>query len=227
MGTGRGGRWAVAQKLGHPLVQTGFDPLGSATFRNSTELEGEPRGGSIRTGRRSRRLRWRRSRGRFDLSCRWASQERQKGFTPNVGNRLRHLAGAERDGGHQRVVSVSAVIPTLNEAANLPHVFARRPECVDDLIVVDGHSTDDTIKVARELRPSVRVVLQEGRGRGDTLACGFAAAPGDIIVMLDADGSTDPAEIPLFVDSVLQGADLAKGSRFVAGGGTVDITALA
>jgi len=127
-------------------------------------------------------------------------------------------------GGHRREISVTAVIPTLNEAANLPHVFARLPECVDEVIIVDGHSTDDTIKVARELRPSVRVVLQEGRGKGDALACGFAAARGDIIVMLDADGSTDPAEIPLFVEALLRGADFAKGSRFAVGGGTVDIT---
>lgn len=133
----------------------------------------------------------------------------------------RALSGPRED---PHEISVTAVIPTLNEAENLPHVFARLPGCVDEVIIVDGHSTDDTIKVARELRPSVRVVLQEGRGKGDALACGFAAARGDIIVMLDADGSTDPAEIPSYVEALLRGADFAKGSRFVAGGGTVDIT---
>jgi glycosyltransferase involved in cell wall biosynthesis len=114
----------------------------------------------------------------------------------------------------------------LNEAANLPHVFARLPDCVDEVIIVDGHSTDDTIAVARAIMPSVRVVLQDGRGKGNALACGFAAAQGEIIVMLDADGSTDPAEIPAYVGALLAGADFAKGSRFAAGGGSVDITPL-
>src|SRR5947209_2892035 len=122
--------------------------------------------------------------------------------------------------------TISAVIPTLNEAANLPHVFARIPECVDEVVIVDGHSTDDTVAVAQALRPEVRVVLQEGRGKGNALACGFAAARGDIIVMIDADGSTDPAEIPAFVAPLLDGADFAKGSRFARGGGSVDITPL-
>jgi glycosyltransferase involved in cell wall biosynthesis len=121
-------------------------------------------------------------------------------------------------------LSVSAVIPTLNEAANLAHVFARLPECVDEVVIVDGHSTDDTVAVAQALLPSVRIVIQTGRGKGDALACGFAAAQGDIIVMLDADGSTDPAEIPIYLQALLAGADFAKGSRFVEGGGTVDIT---
>ncbi len=122
---------------------------------------------------------------------------------------------------------VSVVIPTLNEAANLPHVFARLP--FDDLfevIVVDGHSTDDTISVARTLCPSVRVVRQDGTGKGNALACGFAAARGDIIVMLDADGSTDPAEIPLYLEPLFRGVDFAKGSRFMQGGHSVDITPL-
>jgi glycosyltransferase involved in cell wall biosynthesis len=121
---------------------------------------------------------------------------------------------------------VSVIIPTLNEAANLPHVFARLPEGLDEVILVDGHSTDDTIAVARMLRPDLRVILQTGRGKGDALACGFAAARGDIIVMIDADGSTDPAEIPRFVGALLEGADFAKGSRFMRGAGSADITRL-
>src|SRR4051812_643993 len=99
--------------------------------------------------------------------------------------------------------TISVVIPTLNEAAHLPHVFARIPECVDEVVVVDGHSTDDTVEMARSLRPDVRIVLQRGKGKGNALACGFAAARGDIIVMIDADGSTDPAEIPDFVRPLL------------------------
>jgi glycosyltransferase involved in cell wall biosynthesis len=122
--------------------------------------------------------------------------------------------------------TISVVIPTLNEAANLPHVFARMPDCVDEIVIVDGHSTDDTVEVARALRPDVRIVLQRGKGKGNALACGFAAARCDIIVMIDADGSTDPAEIPQFVQPLLEGADFAKGSRFMEGAGSVDITPL-
>ena len=122
------------------------------------------------------------------------------------------------------VVTVSVVIPTLNEAANLPHVFGRLPGRLHEVIVVDGHSTDGTVDVARQLRPDVRIVLQEGKGKGDALACGFAACTGDVIVMIDADGSTDPAEIPRFVEAVARGADFAKGSRTLPGGGSADLT---
>jgi glycosyltransferase involved in cell wall biosynthesis len=118
---------------------------------------------------------------------------------------------------------VSVVVPTLNEARNLPAVFALMPE-VFEVIVVDGRSTDDTVKVARSLRPDVRIVHQTRRGKGNALAAGFAAARGDIIVMLDADGSADPREIPRFVRALVEGADFAKGTRFAAGGGSSDIT---
>ena len=127
----------------------------------------------------------------------------------------------------QPFARVSVVIPTLNEADNLPYVFARLPmDHVFEVIVVDGHSTDDTIAIARSLYPAVRVVLQDGEGKGNALACGFTAARGDVIVMLDADGSTDPAEIPTFLTHLFDGADFAKGSRFIHGGGSSDITAL-
>ncbi len=115
-------------------------------------------------------------------------------------------------------------MPARNEAANLPHVLVRLPRCVDEVVLVDGRSGDDTVAVARALRPDVRVVIQDGAGKGDALACGFAAARGDIIVMIDADGSHDPAEIERFVETLLAGCDFAKGSRFTAGGGSTDIT---
>lgn len=120
---------------------------------------------------------------------------------------------------------VSAVIPTMNEAANLPHVFERMP-AVDEVVIVDGRSSDGTVDVARALWPSAVIVHQSGSGKGDALIAGFAAASGDIIVMLDADGSTDPAEIPRFVAALLTGADFAKGTREITGGGSDDITFL-
>jgi hypothetical protein len=120
---------------------------------------------------------------------------------------------------------VSVVIPTLNEADNLPHVLPRLPKGIYEVILVDGHSTDETIAVAQQLIPDVRVVMQPGRGKGDALRAGFAAATGDIIVMLDADGSMDPAEIQSFISVLIAGADFAKGSRFLHGAGTADMPA--
>jgi glycosyltransferase involved in cell wall biosynthesis len=121
---------------------------------------------------------------------------------------------------------VSVVIPTLNEAENLPYVFARLPEDIYEVILVDGRSVDNTVEVARLLYPKVRMTEQSGRGKGNALCCGFADCSADIVVTLDADGSADPAEIPRFVEALCQGADFAKGSRFLPGGGTADLTAL-
>jgi glycosyltransferase involved in cell wall biosynthesis len=120
--------------------------------------------------------------------------------------------------------TVSVIIPTLNEAANLPHVFAKLPADLHEVIVVDGRSTDSTVEVAQRLRPDVVIIHQQGRGKGDALRSGFAAATGEIIVMLDADGSTDASEIPRFVGALLNGADFVKGSRFAQGGHSADIT---
>jgi glycosyltransferase involved in cell wall biosynthesis len=94
------------------------------------------------------------------------------------------------------------------------------------VILVDGFSQDATIEVARTFRPDIEVVCQDRRGKGNALAHGFAAVTGDVVVMLDADGSADPAEIPAFVRALVAGADFAKGSRFVRGGGSDDITLL-
>jgi glycosyltransferase involved in cell wall biosynthesis len=121
-------------------------------------------------------------------------------------------------------VRVSVVVPTLNEAKNLPHVFARLPASIFEVIVVDGGSTDGTVDAARRLRDNVRVLYQPGRGKGNALRHAFAACQGDIIVAMDADGSNDPAEIPAFVSALLTGADFAKGSRFARGAGSSDIT---
>jgi glycosyltransferase involved in cell wall biosynthesis len=121
---------------------------------------------------------------------------------------------------------VSVVIPALNEARNLPYVFSQMPSNIHEVILVDGCSVDGTIMVARQLRPDVRVVRQNRTGKGNALACGFAVATGDIIAMVDADGSADPSEIPRFVEAILHGPDFAKGSRFINGGGSRDITRL-
>ena len=125
-----------------------------------------------------------------------------------------------------RTPRVSVVIPALNEAENLEDVLPALPEGLFEVVLVDGGSVDSTVETAKRLRPGVRVVRQTRRGKGNALSCGFAACTGDVIVMLDADGSARPEEIPRFVDILVAGADFAKGSRFLDGGGSVDITRL-
>jgi glycosyltransferase involved in cell wall biosynthesis len=145
-------------------------------------------------------------------------ERRQNGSLRALGSR-QPVPGLEQLG-----VQVSVVIAAMNEAENLPHVFPRLPEGLHEVILVDGHSVDDTVGVAQRLRPDVRIVPQTGRGKGNALADGFAVCTGEIIVALDADGSTDAAEIPRFVAALCNGADFVKGSRFAQGGSSTDIT---
>jgi hypothetical protein len=130
--------------------------------------------------------------------------------------------GADRR--RDRRTHITVVVPAMNEGPNIGQVLEQLPDDLHEVILVDGNSHDDTVAVAREAYPEIRVLTQSGRGKGDALRLGFAAASGNLIVMLDADGSADPAEIPRFVAALEAGADFAKGSRFIAGGGSADIT---
>lgn len=112
---------------------------------------------------------------------------------------------------------VTILVCTLNEEANLPHLLPLIPSWVDELLLVDGHSQDSTVQVAAELRPDARILSQPNRGKGDALRYGIQQATGDIIVTLDADGTTDPADLRRFVDPLLEGYDFVKGSRFKLG----------
>lgn len=125
-----------------------------------------------------------------------------------------------------RKTKVSIVVPAMNEEGNIGHVLRRLPEDLHEVILVDGNSVDGTIESAEAAYPGIRVLSQSGRGKGDAFRTGFAAVTGNLVVMLDADGSADPAEIPRFVAALEAGADFAKGSRFLPGGGSADITRL-
>src|SRR5579862_2048878 len=122
--------------------------------------------------------------------------------------------------------SVSVVIPTLNEEECLPWVLKRLPAWIDELILVDGLSTDGTLAAALRIRPDAKLVHQHRRGKGAALRAGFAAATGEVVVMIDADGSTDPREMDRFVRALEDGADFVKGSRHMSGGGSADLTPL-
>jgi len=130
----------------------------------------------------------------------------------------------ERSGATERTVSV--VIPTLNEEKNVGWVLARLPDLVTEVVLVDGRSTDRTIDIARAIRPDIKLVMETKPGKGAALRAGFAAATGDFIVMIDADGSMDPSEIERFVDALHSGCEFVKGSRFAPGGGTRDISTI-
>ena len=120
--------------------------------------------------------------------------------------------------------TVSVIIPTLNEAANLPYVLNTIPDWVDEVIVVDGRSTDDTERIARLLHPGIKVVHELTPGKGAALKAGLRAATSDYLIALDADGSMDGGRLEAFRDALDNGAEYVKGSRFAAGGGSADIT---
>jgi glycosyltransferase involved in cell wall biosynthesis len=137
----------------------------------------------------------------------------------------RHRAGLRNGiGTSRRASTVSLVIPVRNEARNIAWVLEQIADDVNEIILVDGESTDATLITARSYRPDVKVVHQEGVGKGSALRTGFLAASGDIIVMMDADGSMAPQEIRHYLHFLANGYDFVKGSRFIGGGGSLDIT---
>jgi len=126
----------------------------------------------------------------------------------------------------QQTPTVSLVIPVRNEARNIGWVLEQIADDVHEIILVDGYSSDATLITARRYRPDIKVVPQDGAGKGCALRTGFLAASGDIIVMMDADGSMAPQEIRHYLHFLTNGYDFVKGSRFIGGGGSLDITRL-
>jgi hypothetical protein len=122
--------------------------------------------------------------------------------------------------------TVSLVIPAMNEAKNIAWVLLGIPDYVDEVVLVDGNSTDETCSVARSIRPEIIFVEDPGGGKGAALRAGFERSSSDYIVMMDADGSMDPGEIERYVAMLDCGFELVKGSRFMTGAGSTDITFL-
>ena len=120
---------------------------------------------------------------------------------------------------------VTVVIPAKDEARNVAWVLRRLPPWVDEVILVDGRSIDDTVAVARAIRPDVVVAAERGPGKGAALRTGLELARGDVIVTIDADGSMDPRELGRYVQRA-RDVDLVKGSRFARHGGSEDISLL-
>jgi hypothetical protein len=128
------------------------------------------------------------------------------------------------DPGAPRDVRVSVVIPTPNEEEYLPYVFGRLPKGLQEAIVVDSRSIDRTVAVVTQLRPDAYIVIRADAARECSLAAGFAAASGDIVVTLDVDGLTDAAGIPRSITTLRNPADFVEGSRSAHGGASSEIT---
>ncbi|HZZ50373.1 MAG TPA: glycosyltransferase family 2 protein [Pseudonocardia sp.] len=157
---------------------------------------------------------------------------RANGGLPAPAQNIERLLPSVEHNGHvvgaiayvDPVPTVSLIIPTKNEAPNISWVLEQVPSCVDEIVLVDGRSTDATVVTARACRPDLRIVAQQKQGKGDALRAGFLSATGDIIVMIDADGSMSPKEISHFLHFLTNGFDFVKGSRFMGGGRSLDIT---
>ena len=118
------------------------------------------------------------------------------------------------------------MIPALNEEKNIEEVLCRLNDYgFDNVLVIDGQSKDNTVKVAAKY--GAKVVLQDGQGKGGAIRQVLSNRYFDVdaMVLMDADGSMDPAEIPAFIEALNSGADIVKGSRFLKGGRTYDMNA--
>lgn len=111
---------------------------------------------------------------------------------------------------------ITVVIPTLNEALTVADIIKGSAPYSSDILVVDGHSTDDTAAIARSL--GTRVVFDHRKGKGEAIRTAIEYLTREITVFIDADGSHDPDDIPALVHPILEGsADHVSGSRLIGG----------
>ena len=119
---------------------------------------------------------------------------------------------------------VELIIPTLNEEKTIGYVIEKSFFYVDKVLVIDGGSDDNTVKIAKE--KGARIIFQNGRGKGAALKEAFDYVDSEIFIMLDGDGSMRPSEIPIFLNEIYSGADIVKGSRYISEGGSDDLSLL-
>jgi len=124
---------------------------------------------------------------------------------------------------------LSVVVPTYNEAGSVPKLAERLHAALGardwELVIVDDGSPDGTADIAAALAPRIptNVVRRAGKGGlASAVIAGFAAARGEIIVVMDADLSHPPEVVPALLSAIEDGADLAVGSRYIAGGAVED-----
>lgn len=111
---------------------------------------------------------------------------------------------------------ISLVLPAKNEEASIQEILNNSKPFVDEILLVDGHSTDGTREAAEQA--GARVVLDRGKGKGDGIRVGIREATGEVLVFMDADGSHDPKDIPRLVQPILdEKADMVIGSRMTGG----------
>ena len=120
-------------------------------------------------------------------------------------------------------MKATVVIPTLNERECIAKVLQDIPkEAVHEVLIVDGHSTDGTPEIVRQL--GYRAITQPGKGYGDAINTGVAHADGDVIITMDADGSYNADDIPRLLKKLEEGCDIVYGSRYAKGSGSDDDT---
>jgi glycosyltransferase involved in cell wall biosynthesis len=120
-------------------------------------------------------------------------------------------------------MKIGVAIPALNEEKNIGNVLsALNSYGYDNILVIDGLSQDGTLKVASE--KGAKIVLQDGHGKGQAIrqVLNRQYLDTDVLILMDADGSMSPEEVPRYVAALYRGADVVKGSRFLAGGGSDD-----
>lgn len=124
-------------------------------------------------------------------------------------------------------MSVGIVIPAMNEEKNIEEVLCRVHDLgFDNVLVIDGKSKDNTVAIAS--KRGAKVVMQDGKGKGDAIRQILSMNYFDVdaLVLMDADGSMNPEEIPALIGALNSGADIAKGSRFLEGGLTYDMNSI-
>ena len=111
---------------------------------------------------------------------------------------------------------LTVAIPALNEETTLAEIVSGCRAFSDDILVIDGHSSDDTVKVARS--EGARVIFDHRKGKGEAIRTAATHIQREVVVFVDADGSHDPKDIPRLIQPILEGkADHVSGSRLLGG----------